>query len=115
MGWGLSRFLRYIELNPVRARMVKRAERWRWSSAWAHFAGSDDGGRLCLEQWAHSFGAANLAGAAEAWREFVEGPGEEAAENAGRAVRTAASGSGFNRVRGWVPPVMVAGAGSPPV
>lgn len=28
--------LRYTELNPVRARMVETAERWRWSSAAAH-------------------------------------------------------------------------------
>ncbi len=111
---GFRSFLRYIELNPVRARMVKRAERWRWSSAGAHFAGSDDGGRLCLEQWAHLFGAPDLAGAAEAWREFVEGPGEETTANAGRVARTAVSGSGFNRVRGWAPPVIAAGAGSPP-
>ena len=28
--------LRYTELNPVRARMVARAEDWEWSSARAH-------------------------------------------------------------------------------
>jgi len=28
--------LRYVELNPVRARMVPRAEQYRWSSAAAH-------------------------------------------------------------------------------
>lgn len=27
--------LRYIEQNPVRAKLVTRAEEWRWSSAWA--------------------------------------------------------------------------------
>jgi putative transposase len=26
--------LRYVERNPVRAGLVERAERWRWSSAW---------------------------------------------------------------------------------
>lgn len=26
--------LRYVEANPVRARLVERAEGWRWSSAW---------------------------------------------------------------------------------
>ena len=30
---------RYIELNPVRARLVKRPEEWRWSSAGAHLRG----------------------------------------------------------------------------
>ena len=34
--------LRYVALNPVRARLVKRAEDWRWSSVGAHFAGKDD-------------------------------------------------------------------------
>jgi putative transposase len=28
--------LRYVELNPVRARLVARPEEWRWSSARAH-------------------------------------------------------------------------------
>jgi len=27
--------MRYVERNPVRARLVDRAERWRWGSAWA--------------------------------------------------------------------------------
>ena len=34
---------RYVELNPVRARLVSRAHDWRWSSARAHLAGKDDG------------------------------------------------------------------------
>jgi len=34
---------RYVELNPVRARMVEKAEDYRWSSARAHLAGLDDG------------------------------------------------------------------------
>ena len=33
---------RYVELNPVRARLVKRPEQWPWSSARAHLAGRDD-------------------------------------------------------------------------
>ncbi|MEO7995547.1 MAG: transposase [bacterium] len=33
---------RYVELNPVRARLVGRAEQWPWSSARAHLAGQDD-------------------------------------------------------------------------
>lgn len=33
---------RYVALNPVRARLVSRAENWRWSSVRAHFAGEDD-------------------------------------------------------------------------
>jgi putative transposase len=34
---------RYVALNPVRARLVARAQDWRWSSAAAHLAGRDDG------------------------------------------------------------------------
>jgi putative transposase len=34
--------LRYVALNPVRARLVERAEDWAWSSVRAHFAGADD-------------------------------------------------------------------------
>jgi putative transposase len=33
--------LRYVALNPVRARLVERAQDWRWSSARAHLAGED--------------------------------------------------------------------------
>ena len=35
--------VRYVSLNPVRARLVARAEAWPWSSARAHLAGQDDG------------------------------------------------------------------------
>jgi putative transposase len=34
--------LRYVALNPVRARLVERPEDWRWSSTRAHLAGEDD-------------------------------------------------------------------------
>ena len=34
--------IRYVSLNPVRARLVDRAEDWAWSSVRAHLAGQDD-------------------------------------------------------------------------
>ncbi len=34
---------RYVELNPVRAKLAPRARTWKWSSARAHLAGKDDG------------------------------------------------------------------------
>jgi putative transposase len=34
---------RYVALNPVRARLVAKAEDWRWSSVNAHLEGRDDG------------------------------------------------------------------------
>ena len=33
---------RYVALNPVRAKLVERAQDWPWSSAGAHLAGRDD-------------------------------------------------------------------------
>ncbi len=35
--------LRYVALNPVRARLAARAQDWRWSSTAAHIAGQGDG------------------------------------------------------------------------
>ena len=34
---------RYVELNPVRAKLKRRARGWLWSSARAHLGGKDDG------------------------------------------------------------------------
>ena len=39
----LAAALRYVGLNPVRARLVKRAVDWRWSSVHAHLSGREDG------------------------------------------------------------------------
>ena len=38
----LLRAVRYVELNPVRAKLCRVPWRWRWSSAAAHVAGRDD-------------------------------------------------------------------------
>ena len=38
----LHHALRYVSLNPVRARLVAKPEDWRWSSVRAHFANADD-------------------------------------------------------------------------
>ena len=38
----LHNALRYVSLNPVRARLVAKAADWRWSSVRAHLAGKDD-------------------------------------------------------------------------
>ena len=35
--------VRYIELNPVRAKLCSAARDWKWSSATAHLGGQDDG------------------------------------------------------------------------
>lgn len=39
----LAAALRYVALNPVRARLVKQAQDWRWSSARAHLNACEDG------------------------------------------------------------------------
>jgi putative transposase len=41
---------RYVEQNPVRARLVERADQWRWSSAWRRRHG-DDAQRAALAPW----------------------------------------------------------------
>jgi putative transposase len=43
--------LRYVALNPLRAKLVERAAEYRWSSAAAHLAGHDSSGLLDLSEW----------------------------------------------------------------
>jgi len=38
----LAHAMRYVSLNPVRARLVERPQDWHWSSVRAHLAGQDD-------------------------------------------------------------------------
>ena len=38
----LANAVRYVSLNPVRARLVKQAQDWQWSSVRAHMRGRDD-------------------------------------------------------------------------
>jgi putative transposase len=38
----LAHAMRYVSLNPVRARLVDKAEDWEWSSVRAHLAEEDD-------------------------------------------------------------------------
>jgi putative transposase len=39
----LAAAVRYVSLNPVRAKLVEQAQEWRWSSVAAHLAQTDDG------------------------------------------------------------------------
>ena len=43
--------LRYVDLNPVRARLADKAVSYPWSSAAAHVAGRDPAGLLDEEAW----------------------------------------------------------------
>ena len=56
--------LRYIELNPVRAGLVKDPWDWPWSSAQAHITGVDETGLLDMEIWAKHFDKIS-------WKEFL--------------------------------------------
>jgi len=75
----LYRATRYVELNPVRARLVRKPHRWRWSSAAAHLAGEDD--RLVrVEPLLEAYGD---------WGEFLaEGLSDDEAELLRRHERT---------------------------
>lgn len=54
---------RYVELNPVRAKLARRPADWRWSSARAHLGGKDD--RLVT--------ARPLLDLAPDWADFLRG------------------------------------------
>jgi putative transposase len=56
--------LRYIELNPVRAGLVRNAWDWPWSSARAHITGADESGMLNMELWSKYFDKIS-------WKEFL--------------------------------------------
>jgi len=47
----LWRAVEYVEVNPVRAGLVKRAPDYRWSSAAAHLHGHDETGLLDIAWW----------------------------------------------------------------
>lgn len=53
----LWRAIRYVERNPVRARMVRVPWRYPWSSAAAHVGASDGGGLLDLNAWREAWKA----------------------------------------------------------
>jgi len=70
---------RYVELNPVRARLAARPEDWPWSSAGAHLAGRDSGA-LSVRPLLDEVGD---------WRAFLDGGlGKEAMEALRRHERT---------------------------
>ena len=56
--------MRYVEQNPVRARLVRKPWRYRWSSASAHVGGEDLSGLLNLERWRRKWTEAE-------WRSMV--------------------------------------------
>jgi putative transposase len=74
--------LRYVERNPLRAGLVRRAERWRWSSLWYRGQGR-------LPGWLHA-GPSSLP---RGWLKHVNAPMTEAELEAVR--QAAARGAPF--------------------
>ena len=68
----------YTERNPVRARMVRKAWRYRWSSAAAHCGPGKANGLLDLGLWRGAW-------TAEGWREKLSRPEDEEAAAGVRA------------------------------
>jgi len=66
------RALRYVERNPVRARLVRKPWRYPWSSAAAHVSGRDGTGLLDLASWAEA------AGPATDWSQWLTQPEDDA-------------------------------------
>ncbi len=56
--WAVAR---YVEMNPVRAGMVRKAADYRWSSAAAHIIGVDASGLLDLAWWGKQWDQGNWA------------------------------------------------------
>jgi putative transposase len=63
----LDTALRYVECNPLRARLVDEPWMYRWSSAALHMAGLPEEGWLDAEIWRGRGGAAG-------WRKLLAGP-----------------------------------------
>jgi putative transposase len=61
------RALRYIEQNPLRAKMAKKAGNYKFSSAVAHLYSEDDTGLLNISWW-------RQASARIDWKKVLENP-----------------------------------------
>ena len=75
--WSVAR---YIERNPLKARLAKRPEAYRWSSAKAHLAAADDA-LLSSPSWLTQSERADYS-------EFVQGKNNEMDEMLRKATRT---------------------------
>jgi putative transposase len=47
----LLSLLRYVERNPLSARLVEKAELWRWGSLWSRARGGDAAMKALLSPW----------------------------------------------------------------
>ena len=67
----LGNVMRYVELNPVRAAMVRDPTAYPWSSAAVHCGASDDVGLVSLEDWSQCWSS-------EDWRVVLSQGTEDA-------------------------------------
>ena len=79
-GVRLASVMRYVELNPVRAALVRSASDYAWSSAVTHLGGADKTGLVDLERWRAEWSA-------EEWARWLH-EGEEK-DDVARAIREA--------------------------
>ena len=94
---GLREFLRYLELNAIRAGLAQDGRPWPWSSAHAHSLGHDPDDLLTFDLWRYIFGNPDTILAD--WLTYVNGPLDEVRANAVRLSRH--TGSRANRPTGW--------------
>lgn len=66
----LWRALCYVERNPIRAKMVRLAWRYRWSSAQAHVGQADTSGLLDMQAWIKQWKP-------EKWRQALREPQDQ--------------------------------------
>jgi len=99
--------IRYVELNPVRAGLVARAEEWEWSSARVHCgmeAAEGDGLAAAVLAADRPFGGSRpdgLTGAPVGWSEWLaRGVEEDAVRRLRAATMTGRPCGGEDFVRG---------------
>ena len=95
----LAAVMRYVELNPVRAGLVRSAEDYAWSSALIHLGGADRAGLLELEAWRQEWPT-------EAWASVLREGAEDAAAireatYSGRVLGTEGFVAELERRLGW--------------
>ena len=98
-GAGFKAFLKYLELNPVRANLVNRAKDWPWSSAPAHCAGVDQDQILTFDRWQHIF--RHPATIAVQWYVYLDQIVDAERANHEWLRRTQGTGSHHNRPLAW--------------
>jgi REP element-mobilizing transposase RayT len=96
---GFKGFLKYLELNPVRANLTGRAKDWKWSSAPAHCAGVNPNELLRLDRWEHIFRRPETI--AVDWYRYLDEAVDVERANREWLCRLQGTGSRQNRPLAW--------------